>query len=285
MSDESTPIIVHSLPEHAAGMYFFPPYITLAHLFHSPVDWGIPPRRLSNYQFQYVVEGSAEYEIEGHTIVTRRGDLIYHSPYQLHELRKLPGEPYICISILFHFGDSDYPVQRLLGENRLLGNFNGLAIEKKLTQLITHYHQPGLSHHSQCQGLLMELLAELSQWKQELETTTEGQHKIKTKMVLIRNHIAAHFNREMTHHELEELSGLSRNYIIVKFRAAFGVTPFEYLSQVRIERAKELAVQTNMSISEIACAVGYSDVHTFGRMFKSKMGTSLSQFCSALVTD
>ncbi|UVI28606.1 helix-turn-helix transcriptional regulator [Paenibacillus spongiae] len=282
---DKPPVYYYTLPEHAAGKYYFPPYITLAHLFHAPDNWGIQPRMLNSYQFQYVVDGYAEYEIEGRTIITRKGDLIYHMPMQLHEVRTSPGEPYICISILFHFGESAYPVEELIGEDRYLGNFAGHNIEKLLSQLIAHYHQPGLTHHTSCQGLLMQLFGELSRCKQERETTTEGQHKIKTKMVLIRNHIANHYDREIRHKELEQLSGLSRNYIIVKFRKAFGMTPFEYLTRVRIERAKELAVQTNMSIGEIARSIGYSDVHTFGRMFKNNMGVSLSQFCSSLVTD
>lgn len=266
-------------------MYFHPPYITLAHIFHAPQHWGIPSRVLSSFQFQYVVDGAAEYEIEGRTIITRRGDLIYHSPSQIHEVRTFPNEDYICISILFDFGDTPYPVEQLLGQDRLLGNFAGHAVEKMLTQLITHYHQPGLAHHALCQGLLMQIIGELASWRQEQEPKTQGQHKIKTKMVLIRNHIANNFERDIKHQELERLSGLSRNYIIVKFRKAFGMTPFEYLTRVRIERAKELGIQTNMSIGEIANRVGYSDVHTFGRMFKHNMGISFSQFCSSMVTD
>ncbi|MFC5653502.1 helix-turn-helix domain-containing protein [Paenibacillus solisilvae] len=285
MQTANLPLHQISLPEHAANMYFHPPYITLGHLFNAPEQWSIAPRMLNNYQLQYVVEGVAEYEIDGRLIVTKRGDLIYHSPMQPHQVRTVEGEPYICISILFHFGETQYPVEQLLGADRYLGNFAGQSIEKMLTQLISHYHQPGLMHHAQCQGLLMQILASLSGSKQERETKTEGQQKIKTKIVLIRNHIASHYNRNIRHLELESLSGLSRNYIIVKFRKAFGMTPFEYLTRVRIERAKELAVQTNMSIGEIASTVGYADVHTFGRMFKNKMGTSFSQFCSSLVAD
>ncbi|RAP77449.1 helix-turn-helix transcriptional regulator [Paenibacillus montanisoli] len=274
----------HSLPEHAKELYFHPPYITLAHLFHAPQQWGIASRMLNNYQFQYVVEGAAEYRIEEQTYVTRRGDLIYHSPSQVHEVHTIPGEKYICISILFDFGNSGYPVEQMLGTDRYLGNFAGHDIEKKLTQLITHYHQPGLAHHTQCQALMMNILAELAGIKMEQETKTEGQHKIKTKMVLIRNYIEGHYNENIQHRDLEALSGLSRNYIIIRFRHVFGITPFEYLTRVRIERAKELAIQTDLSIGEIANAVGYADVHTFGRMFKNKMGTSFSQFCSSMVT-
>jgi len=271
------------LPEHASGSYFFPPYITLAHLFHAPDRWGIASRRLSTYQFQYTLDGIAEYEIEGRTIVTRKGDLIYHSPYQLHEVRTLPNQPYICLSLLFHFGGHEYPIQELLGEDRYVGNFSGTDIEKKLTQLIARYRQPGIANHAVCQGLLMQLFGEIAQWKHDAGTVSDGQQKIKTKMALIRNYITANYMNAIRHEDLEQLSGVSRNYVILKFKQFYGMTPFDYLLAIRIERAKELALQTGMSVGEIALAVGYADVHTFGRMFKSKMGVSLSQFCSAIV--
>jgi hypothetical protein len=43
--------------------YFFPPYITLAHLFHAPPAWSLRPRVLRQYQLQYVLEGRADYGI------------------------------------------------------------------------------------------------------------------------------------------------------------------------------------------------------------------------------
>lgn len=63
------------------------------------------------------------------------------------------------------------------------------------------------------------------------------------------------------------------------------MTPFEYVVWVRIERAKELVINTNLSVGEIATSVGYADLHTFGRMFKNKTSVSLSQFCSSLVVE
>ncbi|MCZ8511728.1 helix-turn-helix domain-containing protein [Paenibacillus filicis] len=263
---------------------FFPPYITLAHLFNAPKGWGIKTRTLTQYQLQYVLEGKAEYQIEDKSITTKKGDLVYHSPNVHHSVNTVGDEPYICISIVFHFGSSQLPMEKLIGESRYIGNFIEHPIENKLSQLITYYHQPGPQNQIKCQGLLLQLIYDLLQWNQE-QSQTKVQEKTKAKMVLIRNYIANNFNKNIQHKDLEEVSGLTRNYIIVKFRKAFGMTPFEYMTLVRIEKAKELAIQTNLSISEISRVIGYTDVHTFGRMFKNKTGASLSQFCSSLVTD
>jgi AraC-like DNA-binding protein len=265
------------------GDYYFSPYITLAHIFNAPKGWEIKPRSLLHYQFQYVVEGAVEYRIDDQLYTTRRGDLIYHCPDVRHSVTMLDDEPYVCISLLFHFGRSPFPLQQLLGDSPYLGNFTDHAIENKLSQLIAHYHQPGLSNQILCQSLLMQIVHELSKWKERNLPKTKIQEKINAKLILIRNYIAQHYQKEIRHKDLEDVSGLSRNYIIVKFKKQFAMTPFEYLTLVRVERAKELAIQTNLSISEIALFVGFADVHTFGRMFKHNTGMSLSEFSLSLV--
>jgi AraC-like DNA-binding protein len=103
-------------------------------------------------------------------------------------------------------------------------------------------------------------------------------------LILVRNYIANHYHEDLQSKDLEAVSGLSKNYLTNKFRITFGMTPFEYMVWTRMEKAKELAIHSNMSISEIANLVGYADVHTFGKMFKKKTGVSLSQFCASLVT-
>ncbi|MGG4033534.1 AraC family transcriptional regulator [Paenibacillus cisolokensis] len=261
----------------------FPPYITLAHLFNAPAGWEIRTRALSMHQFQYVKEGAAEYVVDGKSYTTRKGDLIYHAPYVPHAVRTIEGEPYLCISILFHFGSLRISPELLGLSSGYVGNYAGHPVEGWLSRLIAHYHQPGAHNRMLCQGLLLQTIAELDASRSG-RNATPVQEKTKAKIVLVRNYILRHYGRNIRHEELERVSGLSRNYMIVKFRHIYGMTPFEYLTFVRVEKAKELAVQTNLSVGEIARLVGYSDVHTFGRMFKNKTGTSISQFCSSLVT-
>lgn len=91
--------------------------------------------------------------------------------------------------------------------------------------------------------------------------------------------------------EIEQNYGrpLELNYFAEKFR----VTP-EYISNlfaketgmpfssfkkhVRMEKAKELIMQTNMKIYEVACAVGYPDQKYFSKVFKEYTGVSAKQY-------
>lgn len=262
----------------------FPPYITLAHLFDAPKGWAIHNRTMGQYVLQYVVEGRADYPVGGHMYATVKGDLLFHRPGELHSILTLEGEPYICLSLVFHFGDHDFPISQLFGDLHLLGNYAGTELEKKLIRLVHLYRQPGISSQLQAQGLLLEALGEAATGLNRTSTESTVEERIKAKLLLLQNHIREHYAENVQHSDLEQIAGLSRNYIIVQFKRQFGLTPMQYLTWVRIQKARELALQTNLSVSEIANLVGYADVHTFGKMFKKKTGTSLSQFCSALVT-
>ena len=53
-----------------------------------------------------------------------------------------------------------------------------------------------------------------------------------------------------------------------RFLIAVGKTPLQYLQEVRLEQAKALLKQSNLSIAEIAFAVGYQDTSYFSSLFK-----------------
>lgn len=270
--------------------FYFPPYITLAHMFHAPNCWSLKQRVLKQYQLQYVQEGEAEYVIEDQIYLTKKGDLILHGPEEKHHVSTHPGKPYVCLSIVFHFGNTDYPLFNLLGVDRsknsrspYMGNFADNPIEKQLSELIYHYRQPGPIHQQQSQQLLMGILLALGAMNQQQDEEPQSKEASgAAKLILLRNYIDRHLSYGFRHTELERLSGWSRNYIILQFKRYFGMSPTQYLVWIRLEKAKELALQSGLNFGEIATQVGYSDIHSFGKIFKRKMGMSLSQFVDTL---
>ncbi|SFD63924.1 AraC-type DNA-binding protein [Paenibacillus catalpae] len=272
-------------PQETIGIlpdYYYPPFITLAHMFSAPNDWAIHNREMKQYVLQYVVDGCADYPIEGRTYTTRRGDLLFHRPKERHSILPHPSQSYVCISIVFHFGMSAFPVSELFSEEHYLGNFADHPIDNSLSELVVSYRQPGLDHQMRCQSLLMRILSDAShQFKQDSGAKSNDSNK--PELVLVKNYLHDNYHREVLLKELEQLSGWSKNHLLHTFRKYMGMSPMQYLTWIRINKAKELAIQTNLTISEIAERVGYSDVHTFGRMFKKKTGHSLSQFCANLI--
>ena len=60
------------------------------------------------------------------------------------------------------------------------------------------------------------------------------------------------------------------------FRRAFGVTPVAYRRRLRLGRARELLVSSQMNVSEAAYAVGFADPLYFSRVFRRVFGTTPS---------
>ena len=63
-----------------------------------------------------------------------------------------------------------------------------------------------------------------------------------------------------------------------RFRAYTGMTPRDYLSHLRLDRAKNLLTKSNLTIEEIAIRCGYDNGLYFSRVFSKKMKTSPSQY-------
>ncbi|XUY28710.1 AraC family transcriptional regulator [Agrobacterium sp. rho-8.1] len=74
--------------------------------------------------------------------------------------------------------------------------------------------------------------------------------------------------------EVAEACNLSRGYFIRAFREATGMTPYQWLLNQRIDRARDLIRASNISLAEIAVACGFADQSHFTRVFSSVVGTS-----------
>ncbi len=73
---------------------------------------------------------------------------------------------------------------------------------------------------------------------------------------------------------LAKVSGVSEAHFARSFKAAFGVPPHRYHLTRRLERATALLRETDLPVTEIALATGWSSLGTFGRTFKDVTGES-----------
>src|SRR5215467_13887890 len=74
------------------------------------------------------------------------------------------------------------------------------------------------------------------------------------------------------------ISGLTRFHFIRLFKAIFGETPHQYRSRAQVEKAKHLLVLSDLSITEVCMAVGFSSLGSFSTLFSHRVGMSPSEF-------
>ncbi len=73
-------------------------------------------------------------------------------------------------------------------------------------------------------------------------------------------------------------SGLNERTFLRRFRKATGEAPLEYLQKMRIEKAKQLLIETDQSLESITSMVGYVDLSSFRRLFRQIVGISPTNY-------
>ncbi|PSN12605.1 AraC family transcriptional regulator [filamentous cyanobacterium CCT1] len=76
---------------------------------------------------------------------------------------------------------------------------------------------------------------------------------------------------------LAQQVGMSDRTLQKGFKAVFGVTPFAYLTQQRMQQAEQLLRQPNSTVAEVATTVGYANPAQFAAAFKRQFGISPSE--------
>ena len=94
----------------------------------------------------------------------------------------------------------------------------------------------------------------------------------------VREHVEIHLSESMDLAELATIAGLSVYHFARSFKQSAGVTPHHYLVHRRIERAQEMLARSELPLSEIALATGFSDQSHLARHFRQMLGMTPGQF-------
>jgi len=94
----------------------------------------------------------------------------------------------------------------------------------------------------------------------------------------VREYVEVHLGENIDLPMLAAVAGLSVHHFARQFKQSAGVTPHVYLTQKRVERAQEMLVQTDLSLAEIAFAVGFFDQGHLARHFRYMHGTTPREF-------
>ena len=93
--------------------------------------------------------------------------------------------------------------------------------------------------------------------------------------------IHAHFTEPVTLAQVATAVHVSPFHFCRVFRAATGVTLTEYVSRLRVERAKTLLVDGFVRVSEVAYATGFGSISQFNTVFRRCVGKTPTQYRSA----
>ena len=119
---------------------------------------------------------------------------------------------------------------------------------------------------SMATALSMHLLRRYASRQPQIKEYTGGLAPYKLKAV--REYIHEHLNQNLTLTKLAARANLSTHYFATLFKQSTGLTPHQYVTKCRLEKAKQLLRQTNLPIIEIGQEVGFQNQSHFTRVFR-----------------
>lgn len=93
-----------------------------------------------------------------------------------------------------------------------------------------------------------------------------------------KQYIKNHYTENIKLEDISQYAAVSKNYFCAVFKKKTGLTIWEYLTNIRMEKAKELILNFPLKNYEIASKIGYDDPAYFGRLFKRYTGFNPSEY-------
>ena len=222
------------------------------------------------YQIYYVTESCGEFLVNGEPFLLEENMFIFAHPGVKHGIKPISGENAIkTLEIKFVIFNDDLAVELQNIPHIYRGNadFQNLlyqvfneGMEKDIYYDKTVIHLFGT--------FLYKVIRQYKKFDNNLGDITFRQ-KPATK---IKEYLNLHYQEDITLDRLAEVIGYTKNYLCRIFRENTGITINEYLSDLRISRAANLLASTDMEISEVSKAAGYTNIFHFIKRFKKIIG-------------
>ncbi|MDQ6419750.1 AraC family transcriptional regulator [Paenibacillus sp. LHD-117] len=153
-----------------------------------------------------------------------------------------------------------------------------LYILSKVEQMYRSWNKPGVIDRFYAKTLFYQFVHDL--FRQILFGKTKAAPAL---MERVEQYMEERYKEKITLHSLAQALGSTPGYLSNVFKKQTGISPIEYLTRIRINKAKERLSLTDDSLIEISSGVGYSDVYYFNRMFKKYTGVPPGQYKSKLL--
>ncbi len=96
-----------------------------------------------------------------------------------------------------------------------------------------------------------------------------------------KGYINTNINRHITVNDVTGIIGIGQPYLYKIFKEKIGISPKEYIDFTKLNRAKELLKNTNLTVSEISNSLDFTDQFTFSKFFSKKTALSPTEYRKA----
>ena len=248
--------------------------------FHIPVHWH------DEVELIYVKKGKILISIEEQTFHAGPGDLFCVNSGEVHfmECDDMTVEYYTILFPLefISFQTEDalekgvfLPLrQKQLFFPRTLDQEKGNEIVKWIEPLTQVNHEKSPGYQLRTRILLLEMMDFLTREDCLIEAAY-GNNSLQRDMIAF---VQAHYGEKVSLAMLAEEFHLSEKYVSWYFKEHFSISFMQYVLHLRMSKAKDLLMTTDLPITEVALSCGYPSVNLFIRNFKEMYNVTPLQY-------
>jgi AraC-like DNA-binding protein len=218
------------------------------------------PRRHNSVVF--AVDGEGKFIGNGQTLIIHEGDFHFFRSGILNRSEALGGRPRSYIFANFETYDDEVFSRSPFSPVLLLSN--RMDFEGDFYSLLSAWESKSSGHLLYCRELLYRIFKTLVHNLVQDHPISRQYDRIKMAVFYMHNN----YMKSVSVEEMASLCMMSTRQFTRYFRQVYHKSPYEYLVDLRLRRAKELLMDTTYNISEIANFVGYDSVYSFSRVFK-----------------
>lgn len=218
--------------------------------------------------FEFVLDGEGEILLDGVWKKATAGSLYILRAGEEHHYRSSPQNPWHKLWINY---SADY-LAPLLDAYGVRSGIYSSPDAKKYFDLAMEAAKRGTPRAEVCRTVsnCIHRLVSLASMSLGEEKESDAQR--------IREELDAALYHKLDLNTLCEKLHISKSNVIRLYKKHYGVTPYEYLLDAKIEAAKTLLASTRLSIREIAERLHISDEHYFSTLFLKRVGTRPGDF-------
>ena len=210
-----------------------------------------------------MTDGILRFREDGRDVELRAGEY-YIQPAGLFQegvrLGELPVYYYIEFDGSFSESDTGLPLYGRYDAEKIL------PVMRRLDELFAVYHADSFALNSYMFRIFSGLLSDVPFENDRARVAG-----------LIKKYIDSMFENRISVSDIAKRFGYNEDHIIRIFKSRYEITPHQYQIKLRMEHARWLLENTEMSSEQAACAVGYEDFSAFYRKFKEIYGISPGQ--------
>lgn len=257
-------------------------YCAIDKTYHVTEHWH------EDLEYLYIIDGELEYNVNGKAITLHTGEGICVNSKRIHSNHSIPGKPcafYCCIMHPSLLCSSKYVEQTYLAH--LLGpnSFDYLLLNRNDWTYIIIDEIEKLFENSDPEVVELDILeSSFRIWKtiyKHIETRPRTAEPDSFKIASFKSmmlFIQDHYMEKISLDEIAAAGNVGKTLCSKLFKQFVSKSPGEYLIYYRIQRSIELLTKTDLSITEISYATGFSSASHYTKTFREMMGCTPLKF-------